>query len=103
MTLYWASEILGFACVCVILNEASDQFGESFGEPTGIHYICDSLQSSITFLVCWVICFSDEKWEALVKRVTDGHTNGTYQGFLLKPVVFDLRDPEFEGGVLLTL
>lgn len=43
--------MVGFACVRVILNEVSDQFGESFGEPTGIRYICDTLQRTFTFLL----------------------------------------------------
>lgn len=34
--------MLGFACVSVILSEVSDQFGVFFGEPTGIHYTCDT-------------------------------------------------------------
>lgn len=34
--------------------------------------------------------FSDEKSEALVKRLTYGHTNSANQGFLVKLVVVDL-------------
>jgi len=37
-------------------------------------------------------CFSDEKPEVLVKRLTDGHTNSANQGFLVKLVVVDLRE-----------
>lgn len=38
-----------------------------------------------------------------VKRLTDGHTDSVSQGFLLKPMVFDLlgeRHPKFKGGVM---
>lgn len=38
-----------------------------------------------------------------VKRLSDGHRNRTNQGFLAKPMVFDLFreiNPKFKGGVI---
>lgn len=95
--------MLEFACVSVIFNEMSDQ---TFGrEPANWHashlYFTEhscffSFESSSVFQM--------RNWKLKeVKRLSDGHRNRANQGFLVKPMVFDLFreiNPKFRGGVI---